>query len=1204
MSYIPRPPAGRADELWAQPNASVASSAISQSRATSRPISHHRLPPSTRTSVVRVIADNSPLPNLPPIPGSDIVITNAAAATASFASTTRVSPAASLHRRTASAGEELRHVSELAAPASTHPADLAVVPSAATRLRMGLGSLRLGWAGGKAKHASEQPAEPMSTPWSADEVKALANASVRYWKSGNLVDFVSLSADLGRPPAEVSDMLEYLLMGYARFGPTSYWDGESNRLVTDWASIQFPTNPQLNPAPASSSRVTGGMSRLDTCLSALKCRPRLDARTPSYVMADHGSATSGQNVVTDFRVGLRLHNPEASPPLPSTPGPPTADQTSAHSKSLRSEPSSESARIPPHGMPPLPLPPPLPSHSGAQMSDRQDSRTRRRTKSTASVSPTRPPAPEFNFTPVAAAAAAAVGTNATQPVFTSGLRSRSGLNTLSRPSRARRLQQASFRRQSLTGTDTAVVGDPSRLVTGTIATSAPLTISSVLSPTQNTLVLPEFGQETAARPRANTFAVHSLPSNEIPHILARDSGHVEPPNLAIPVGAVHDDIELHSNQSSYPAIGINQTDSDLDAQFGDLLQETRQKIRRFVDNFIKDFPADFKQRVELQRAGRGGLCITVDHFDDFTYGNEAFLKAIETIYRYVGGSMIKSCNLFFHVQLLHAVRLDRIPVTDDNWLRANEFATSVFNKRIEDARFIVFQEYVDKESAAANGGDEVNGRSDNKAGVWMPSMRGGHYGNILDSTTDSDGNEHNSPFKNAYYMDKQAWKHVLFFLENYSEEITQRARDHGPRPMPVALQVDEETMLPFDVKVRNTLIRFIWEDIPHSRVESKEITLLRALELLNSELADRCGFHKNNLNLLLDEEKNEDESVEEDVVITEIPELSKVPVARMAQILGTSFAHQFFAEGQLSFLEAMLHDHPFRPITRDELKDWMTRGSSPFGNDVDYQLNSKLYRYLKSLRVRPSSKQWLSTSAAATLSMLRRTLNATRQKKVLSHIDIEATAARFREIEQDARGVSASTTDSGTSAPPVPKRARTLSMTAFGKVPEWVLQLSDTQLDNVVSDSRSATVVPAGPAINGTAARELDSSKPVQAGPIGRAKPTAKEHISAQLKPVQSPNPIGKYSAPIATNGYHSPQPMTLPPMSVSPQQEPSPISMTALAAPPSSTSHYAGAFTTQPPVPAAAAAAGPGEANMTTVLHMFEEMQAMIRQLQAQKLQ
>ncbi|KAJ2818706.1 hypothetical protein FBU31_005780, partial [Coemansia sp. 'formosensis'] len=526
MSYIPRPPAGRADELWAQPNASVASSSISQSRATTRPNSH-RLPQSTRTSVVRVIADNSPLPNLPPFPGPDIVVAAAAAAaaaTSSFASTTRVSPPASLHRRTASTGDEPKHSSE--------PVDLAGVPSAATRLRTGLGSLKFGWAGGKAKHASEQPAEPMSMPWSADEVKALANASVRYWKSGNPVDFISLSADLGRPPAEVSDMLEYLLMGYARFGPTSCWAGESNRLVVDWASIQFPTNPQLNPAPATSSRTTSGISCLDTCLSALKCRSRLDARTASYVMADHGSATSGQNIITDFREGLRLHSPESSPPLPSSP----------HSKSLRSEPSAEHVPVPPpESLPPLP---PL------DMSDRrvrQDIQTHRRTKSTAGMSPARPPAAEFNLIPVATDTT--VGDNTTQPVFTGGLRNRPGLNTLSRPSRARKLHQTSFRRQSLSGEDNVVAGDQSRLVTGTSVASVPLTISSVLAPTQNALVLPEFGIEPAARPRANTFAATSIPRNGAPHILARDSGHIEPSNLAIPASAVLDDIELHSNQS-------------------------------------------------------------------------------------------------------------------------------------------------------------------------------------------------------------------------------------------------------------------------------------------------------------------------------------------------------------------------------------------------------------------------------------------------------------------------------------------------------------------------------------------------------------------------------------------------------------------------------------------------------------------------------
>ncbi|KAJ2486679.1 hypothetical protein IWW37_005526 [Coemansia sp. RSA 2050] len=1186
MSYIPRPPTGRADELWAQPNASAISKAASQSRATARP-SSHRLPSSTRTSVVRVITGDAPLPNLPPIPGSDIAVA-AAAATASFASTTRLSLSPSLHRHTASIGDELKGAPELAAPASTHSVD----SPAATRLRMGVGSLKLGWAGGKAKHANEQHAEPMSLPWSADEVKALANASVRYWKSGNPVDFASLSADLGRPPGEVSDMLEYLLMGYARFGPTSCWAGESNRLVADWASIQFPTNPQLNPAPAASTRLASGVSRLDACLSALKCRPRLGARMASYVMADHGSATSGQNIVTDFRIGLRQHNPESSPPLPSTPGLPAANQTNPQSKSLQSKPSGESASAPSQG-PHLPLP-----SLGSELhaSGHQDHRTHRRTKSTASISPALLPAAEFNFTHPATGTA--VGTSATQPVFTGGLRNRTGLNTLSRPSRARKLQQTSFRRQSFTGADTVSAGDKSQLIPGSAAAAAtatvPPTIPPVLTSTHNALKLPEFGLEVAARPRASTFAVHSLSSNGTHHTLARDSGHVESTSLAMPPSTALDDIELHSSQSSYPAIGINQTDGGLDALFGDLLQETRQKIRRFVDNFIKDFPADFKQRVELQRVGKGGLCMTVDNFGDFAYNDEAYLKAIETTYRYVGGSMMYTCNIFFHVQLLHAVRLDRIPVTDDNWLRANEFATSVFNKRIEDARFIVFQEYVDKESATMG---------DDKGGMWPPSARRGHYGGIIGSTADGDSNEHNSPFQNAYYMDKQAWRHVRFLLENNSEEFMQRARAHGPRPMPVALQVDEETMLPFDLEVRRALIGFIWEDIPHSRVEYKEIALLRALELLNGELADRCGFHKNNLHLLLDEEKNKDESIKDDVVVAEMSELSKVPLARMAETLGTSFAQQFFAEGQLIFLEAMLHDHPFRPITRDELKDWMARGASPFGNDVDYQLNSKLYRYLKSLRVRPSSKQWLGTSAAATLSMLRRTLYATRQKQYLSHIDIEVIAARFREIELDAQGVSVGTAELRGSAPPMSKSARKLSMTAFGKAPSWVLHVSDTQLNNTAaSDNRLGTNLPVESAVNGLAACELVSNQYIQAGPVGRTLPMTNGHTRDQSSmTTHLPSPISKYGAPTTST-------------SEGPRQEQSTISRTTLAEPPSSNAsnniRHVSTSATQPLSLPVVVAAGPdsaahlGEANMATVLLMFEEMQAMIRQLQAQKLQ
>ncbi|KAJ2742913.1 hypothetical protein GGI20_004133 [Coemansia sp. BCRC 34301] len=1136
MSYIPRPPVGRADELWIQPNGSVASSTLSQSRAATRPNSH-RLPPSTRTSVVRVIADGSPLPNLPPIPGPEI-----AAASASFASTTRFEPPASLHRRTASAGDELKHASK-PAPSSTLSMDFDVVPSAVTRLRTGLGSLRLGWAGGKAKHASK----PMSTPWSADEVKALADTSLRYWKSGSPVDFDSLSADLGRPPAEVSDMLEYLLMGYSRFGPTSCWAGESNRLISDWAAIQFPSNSQLCPAPTTGSPIAGGMSRIDACISALKCRPRLAARTASHAIADHGSATSGQNIVTDFREGLRLHNSGASSPPPFTPHLPTTDRASKGSKSLRSEPSRDSGHAPSStpGLPPLspPLPPPV--AFGVHASDRCEPRTHRRTKSTASQSPTCPPVAEPSTSPVAVA---------TLPVFTGGLRGQSGLNTLSRLSRARKLQQDSFRRQSFANADTPVAGGQNQLVTGTGATLAPVMISSVLTSAQNTLILPEFGLEAALRPRANAVAAHPHPSNGASRNLVRDSRHVELPNTAIPTSAGLDDAELHSNQSSYPAIGITQTDSDVDALFADLSQETRQKIRHFVEKFIADFPADFKQRVEMQRIGKDGLCITVDHFADFMYDNDAYLKAIETVYRHFGGSVIYTCNVFFHVQLLHAVRLDRIPITEDNWLRANEFATKVFNKRIEDARFIVFQAY---EEGAAN--DSVEGKAGGSAAGARPSsVRGGQNGGIVGSATDREGNEHSSQFENAFYMDKQARRHVRFLLENHSEEILKRAREHGPQPMPVALQVDETTMLPFDVEIRNALITFIWEDMPHSRVVSKEITLLRALELLNGELADRCGFYRDNLRLLLDKDANHDVAAENSMFVYDESKLNQVPGAQMAQVLGTSFARQFFAEGQLSFLEAMLHDHPFRPITRDELKEWIAKGASPFGDDIEFQLNTKLYKYLKGLRVRPSSKQWLSTSAAATLSMLRRTLNATRQKKYLAHIDIEAIAAKFREIEQDLRGVSESTLESSADAQPQP--ANRLSMTAFGKVLSWVAQISNTPPPD------SALVVSVG---------QHDARPAVQAGPVGRVQPTVNGHYSA-LQPTALP-PIHYPS--YGTVGLRQAQP--------APADE-----------------HNSPAILTTQPLALADAAptANPGEASMAVVLRMFGEIQTMVSQLQAQK--
>ncbi|KAJ1938809.1 hypothetical protein GGF37_004660, partial [Kickxella alabastrina] len=357
--------------------------------------------------------------------------------------------------------------------------------------------------------------------------------------------------------------------------------------------------------------------------------------------------------------------------------------------------------------------------------------------------------------------------------------------------------------------------------------------------------------------------------------------------------------------------------------------------------------------------------------------------------------------MFFHVQLTHAIRLDCIPESDASWFRINEFATTVFNKQIEDARFIIFQAYTDMTDSNSNGTATATGNSPGPVstasapiGSRIAVVRADRSSNSVVNR----GNVSASLFERAFYMDKLANNYVKFLVDNMSDGLSQRARDYGLRPMPVALQVDEASMLTFDVEIRNMLIEFIWEDIPQSTLESKEIALLRALELLNSKLSKRFGLTTGLLQSALDDQRNEDGNFADNCNIESISGLDNIPGTLKAQVLGRAFAQCSFNETKYLFFEAMLHDHPFRPVTRDELKEWRTRDGSPFGKDVDYELNTRLYKYLQRLQFRPTANQWLQASAAATLSMLYRTLGAALHKDILAHIDISAYESRFRDI--------------------------------------------------------------------------------------------------------------------------------------------------------------------------------------------------------------
>ncbi|KAJ2724154.1 hypothetical protein H4S00_002337 [Coemansia sp. D1744] len=996
MSYIPRPPTvpedkpeamGRADEVWSISGAYGSSPAGVQSvfgRLPNNPdkTGSVKLPSSTRASIVKVLSSDSPLPDLPPLPildhsGMSIINVSVGADAMSMTS--------SLHRRTASTGDE-----RLSAPKPPLPdipnmpdmPDLATDNPPRPKSRLGLASLRLVWPNGKNRQRKATPESAGErSRWTVNEANLLAKTSLNYWKSGRPVDTAALSVNLGRSTRDIAEMLEHMLEGYARFGGVSCWDAQSQKFIMRWAAVEFPANPQLN-LHFDRNKATNTVSRLDACFSALTCRPRSASKDLAYALDSPDITTSGQSVVADFREGMRMRNADyfslnqsAAGTNANTPG--NSDATKDERQLLLPKESKVADTVVAAAKPALNID----GKTSSKGSTPNHSRSRSSTSVPQSIGAASAVArPNVAFRPEPNA----------QPIFTGGLRSRQGLNTMNRETRARRTRKTSFKFEGApqaSGTFNASVSTPFTF-SSTLGSADAVSLSSVgaVSPAA-------YPAQITGRPRSSTIAlppVHALASRN-----SRDSGTVEQPALSIPIVTMFENIELSPEQSRQ-MIEVRQSEGELDAQFRDLSNEVRQKVRQFVSRFIQDYPMEFQQRVESLKSGNDGLCKRVDHYSQLDYMDDSYRVAIEGLYRHKDASLMFTRNIFFHLQLLKAIKPSSMPVPDGNWIRVNEFATQLFNKRIEDTRFVVMQEYRNSTSSSV---PPSNSKDANSFTSGVRSRFASLTGSVID--------EHTTPYDRAFYMDRMANDYVKFLLEINLDEIRQRVRTHGPRPMPVAVRVDRSKLLQFDIEIRNKIIEFIWEDITYSTITSKEIALLRALELLNGEIAEQCGFYHDNLPRIMNG-KNVDGSVDEDREITGPEGIKDIPNRQIAQVVGRAFARSYFNSAKVAFLEAMIHNHPFRPLSRDELKDWRERSTGPFGEDVDYLLNSNLYTYLRQLNLRPSSKQWLQVSAFATLSMLRRTMNATTQKKYIAHIDIASYEAKFSSIVQDTRGVPSS----------------------------------------------------------------------------------------------------------------------------------------------------------------------------------------------------
>ncbi|KAJ2703914.1 hypothetical protein H4R19_005295, partial [Coemansia spiralis] len=491
---------------------------------------------------------------------------------------------------------------------------------------------------------------------------------------------------------------------------------------------------------------------------------------------------------------------------------------------------------------------------------------------------------------------------------------------------------------------------------------------------------------------------------------SRDSGTVETPvpiaaKGSAPGGAGNS--ELHSFEfsphESRQTVEVGVLDDNLDVSFADIEAETRRKVRRFVAQFIQAYPDDFRKRAnEYKRNNNQVLCLPADEYMDFDRHSQTIM-AIESTYRGEYGNLSYTGSMFFHCQFVHAIRIDRIPVTEETWARVNEFATEVFNWQIVNADLVVMQEYMSRD------GNGEGGAGPSRSSNWMLN---GHVS--ADVLADDRENGRESPFGKAHFMDLKAQQYVTFLDETMGDQIRQRAKNEGPRPIPVALHVDTNSMLPVDRDIRSTIQSFIQEDLPDATAATKELVLLRSLERANAHMAKLCGYHEGTVGELLGD-VNSDGGPAEDRSFATQADIRAVPSSQLAQVAGREFSRGHFERAKSAFLLAMLNDHPFRLVSRDEVKVWIERDGGPFGKDVDYRLNVGLYRYLRQLNLRPSSKQWLQTSAAATLSMLRRMANALDDQSYIEHLDIARYESTFYEAVQNASS-SNSASNGGTSA--------------------------------------------------------------------------------------------------------------------------------------------------------------------------------------------
>ncbi|KAJ1664338.1 hypothetical protein IW140_004155 [Coemansia sp. RSA 1813] len=776
-------------------------------------------------------------------------------------------------------------------------------------------------------------------PWAAKEVDFMAKTSMRYWTSDQTVNYNVISRELDRPQKEIRTMLRLMLLEYRLFAHKLHWPLENEVLVKRWAAAEFPKCPTLNHAKSPSSRHTVGFANVDRCISALRC---------------NGQAVDS----ADFFANTK--NTESSGADPNTvPQPVPANGCKKPGFEFNTESSS------------------VPNSTSQSVNDAIEAIA----------------ALTFAKHPQSPA------TRATRKVLSSN---RKDVNILSRNSRVQRAHGR--HRGSTTTTHTSGAED----------SYTKCNIAAPSEPRQEDLKKPPETKRVSFGAIDTIIEMEARSLDSKPSVLsapAKPQAELEKIELNPDCSK---DTELSPEQST-DTCDFNRLDGDIDMRFFDVTAVSRKYIRSFVDRYTEKFFDSFFCRIAHPRIEDGDrLCLQLERCldDDVSLADDDLLVRLQkeiltfdafAIAEGCGSGDIKSsaggssgnvanirtrlakASLHFHMCLSRAVEECKIYKGDANWPSANDYATSVFNRAIEDAHYLVFEGH--------------RGVSEYSSGSGLSAIQ-------YMRTEDMAGRA--NQFKRAYYMRIVSNALVSRYVQNDGRQtLLKRIEIAGIHPVPTALEFDDnlseeelesELETPWsDVSIRGELHNLIMEVMPCATNKSTMLAMQQAIEVYNKTIVIYNDGLNGELSRAFDKSTR---AIDLQAKNREIVELLKDESQATMSVETTCkvaecLAELWFDRLKMGVLRALMVDHSLMPVSLSDIRRWIIEDRSPGGRNIDFALNSRLYNYLKYSRVRLNEAKWLYASGAATLRMIELATMYLQNKHLLEHISVDGCANVF-----------------------------------------------------------------------------------------------------------------------------------------------------------------------------------------------------------------